>query len=874
MTPRAALGAALLMLGLSVAAIAEPLRPGPDGRVSLLSEAPSTPETGAFATPEAVLAAWRAGTLATPEPLAGYFTAHWFVVKLPADAPLAVAVWQALIAQIDLWVYEGDRLVHHRRAGVSVDAPGAAPRFAAGYALPVPTDGEAGRILVLRVEPLLFLGTDVELATEAHVRQVATVRAMLFPAVLGVLLGVAILHAVLGLRFGDWRNSLFAGALAVTFLDWCLWLGGPQALGVVTARDIGFGVVAGATYADTFAFLLLFVCLFADPLRRRRKVLAGLTAVFAAYVILPLVPQPDAGRHLVATLVLTAAKLFAIALMARPALAARAPGTRCALAGTVVLALQSVLAFAPMALPGMAGLNTAITARVGHYDSMAITVEILAFTLISLSLWDRHRAAMRAREVAEMEARLEAIRVAQICHDIRSPLHAVQSLLTALDLEAPGQDRRSDIAEARGVLGSVRDLVEDIVAAAREGDGAPGREGPVRLEAVARRTAAAVRGLCDMRGVPVEVQIAPDAPETVRTDRIALERILSNLASNAARVCRAGPLEIAVEPGPDGMAARLRVRDDGPGLPPDTRARLLGERGPTGTAAPDGAMGLTVVRSLAEALGARIGVAPGHGAGTAITVDLPKSVAPATDAPERGGLRLLLVEDDPVTQAALRAILRAEGHYVTTAAERQRAVDAAASGGFDAALVDLDLGAERGCDTIRAIRKLPDPVKAGLPALILSGHPDSARIAQGCGAQGVLPKPFDRADLRAALAPIAAQPADAPLAAQRIDHLTDLAATLSAEGFRDLIDSARAQIHAAAGTVLDPEADMDATRKAAHRLGGAAAIVGLSDLSLTARACEAAAAAGDRSDLAARRTLLQARLGEALSRLASLQAGS
>lgn len=842
-------------------------------RASLLSQAPSAPESAALSGPEDVLSAYRSGALGAPTPPQGYFTPHWFVADMTAAedaAPLVVAVWQALVARIDLWIFDGERLVDRASVGVTLDAASAAPRFAAGYALPLDIPPGGMRTVVLRIEPLLFLATDIEVTSADRASWIAALRGMLFPALIGVYIGVALLHVVLWLRFGDWRNGLFASALFVSFVDWFIWLGGPQALGLVNSRDLGVGLVAGAHYAWIFVLSLLFANIFGASFRRRALATLAILVVYLFYVVYPLVPRLDAERFLLATHVLTLAQAAVIVAVALPALARRVPGTRLALAGAGLSILQSVIVFTPLASTALEDVNTALTAAIGHFDIGDLAVSIVIVTLLSLSLWDRHRAEMRARDAAAREARLQAVRAAQICHDIRSPLHAVQSLLTALDLDA-GQPvgRNGQLTLARGALGSVRALVEDIVAAAREGP--PGQKPvvPVDLEAVAHLAAAAARAEGASRHVDAVVRMAPGAPRTLIGDRLALERVLCNLAINAARAARAGPVEIAVEAAACAGHVRLTVRDDGTGLPPAAQDTLLAQAECDQAAA--AGMGLVVVRTLAAALGARLHVRT-KGDGTCVAIELPIGDAGDAGLPA-DRLRVLLIDDDDVTLAATAAILRADGHEVWTARNAAGGVTLAARGTFDAAVVDLDLGDDSGCAAIRGVRQLSDPVDAGLPILVTSGHGDILARARACGAQGILPKPFDQNDLRAALSTVAS-PRSPVVADHPHPHQSKLAAlaeTLSPEGFAEVVDSARRQIHGCAQILARSDRDAEVARRAAHRLGGAAAIVGFEALSTAARAFERDVSDAPHDHLAQHRRVIDEAARAALAELDAWQ---
>ena len=867
----ASFGAQAIAESHAVAAAAE--------RQSLLSEAPSAPESPAIDSPEEALAAYRAGTLSEPSPATDYFRAHWFVTDIrtgPDDPALAVAIWQSLIARGDLWLYAGDRLHAHQAVGVTLADGQARPRFASGYALPVDLPPNTDATLVLRMEPLLFLAADVELTTADRAQRVAALRGMLFPALLGAFVGIGVLHAVLWARFGDRRNAMLAGMLAITFIDWFLWLGGPQALGAVTSRDVGFAVIAGATYAHTFAICLLIATLFDAARRRRLAAIAAITAGFALYVAYPLIPEADPDRFLLAALLLTLAQLVVLAAMALPAIARRDAGACCAAVGLALLLAKGAAAFLPLSAPGLAALNTAITAQLGHFDVGALGIEVVAVAFLSLSLWNRHHARVRAQEAAAREARLEAVRVAQICHDIRSPLHAVQSLLAALE---PGAGRGApspDLARARGTLGSVRALVEDIVSAARGGPVDGPRDRRVYLPDLVERVAAAAGVAAREKGVPIVLQIDPATATEIRCDRVALERVLSNLTENALKAARTGPVEIAAAPGAAPGSLVLSVADDGPGLPAAARARLLGDAHETGTERPCG-LGLTVVRTLAAQLGARLSVERAGAQGTRVMVELPPDMAvPPTVAGQT--LRILMLEDDPVAGAATEGWLTARGHLVTRVESIARGVEEARQGGFDLALIDLDLEDGDGREAIRQIRGLADPVHAGLPVIVASGRAD-ALDSSDPGLLGWLVKPFGGADLEAALSPLlrAGLPgpaAHAPWMSGAEGQGAELAAAMSADGLQALFDSAADQIARSAAILATPRAGRDRQRSAAHRLAGTAAIVGLDRLSAEARAFEAAlgAASGgpsaeDRDQLlrhaeAGRATLLQGRGSE------------
>lgn len=187
-----------------------------------------------------------------------------------------------------------------------------------------------------------------------------------------------------------------------------------------------------------------------------------------------------------------------------------------------------------------------------------------------------------------LQLRLEAERrvTADIAHELRTP---VTGLVTAAELLPPG--RPSELVRDR--VHALRTLVEDVLEVARL-DGAAEQADLIDValgEFVRRRVAA----------LAPDAKVRIDEEAVIQTDPRRLERILGNLLGNAARH-GASPIEVIVD-GPF-----VRVRDHGPGFPPD----LLRE-GPsrfrTGSSDRSGGghgLGLTIATGQARVLGARL----------------------------------------------------------------------------------------------------------------------------------------------------------------------------------------------------------------------------------------------------------------------------
>jgi signal transduction histidine kinase len=106
---------------------------------------------------------------------------------------------------------------------------------------------------------------------------------------------------------------------------------------------------------------------------------------------------------------------------------------------------------------------------------------------------------------------------------------------------------------------------------------------------------------------PTQVRVEADEAVEIRADRRHVERIVTNLLTNAMRHGRP-PVEVSVVS--DGGEAVLRVRDHGGGIHPELAPKLFGRfvRGPNTDKATGTGLGLAIVRELAELNGGQVAV--------------------------------------------------------------------------------------------------------------------------------------------------------------------------------------------------------------------------------------------------------------------------
>jgi signal transduction histidine kinase len=198
--------------------------------------------------------------------------------------------------------------------------------------------------------------------------------------------------------------------------------------------------------------------------------------------------------------------------------------------------------------------------------------------------------------------------VADASHELRTPLTALQLRLESLErsVSEPG---RQDLDAALREVGRMSEMVEGLLALARA-DAEP--SGPVDVAAVVVERVDTWRALAQERGVALVTDT--DGAVTARAAPGRLAQIIDNFVANALDAAPEGST-VTVFAGETAGLVEVRVRDQGPGLTPDERARAFDRFWRARSGGGGSGLGLAIVRKLAEADAATVVLdeAPGGG---------------------------------------------------------------------------------------------------------------------------------------------------------------------------------------------------------------------------------------------------------------------
>lgn len=231
-----------------------------------------------------------------------------------------------------------------------------------------------------------------------------------------------------------------------------------------------------------------------------------------------------------------------------------------------------------------------------------------------------------AERLNEMLARIEAAVTHEraflddASHELRTPLAIMRGEVELARMSvADGSDQAETLDSVMEEILRLQRLTADLLVLARTRASAAPERPMVELAEIVVHAAQSVLRLRTEPGP--EILIEGDA--VVRGDRDALERACGNLLENACRYA-ADAVRVSVAAA-DG-SARIEVRDDGPGFPPDllgpraferfAHADAPGARGGAG-------LGLAIVGAIAAAHGGSVTAENADPAGAIVRLTLP-----------------------------------------------------------------------------------------------------------------------------------------------------------------------------------------------------------------------------------------------------------
>ena len=527
-------------------------------------------------------------------------------------------------------------------------------------------------------------------------------------------------------------------------------------------------------------------------------------------------------------------------------------------------------------------------------DATGRTVGYLAVAtdLTHIKQLEQRLRASEARALEASEAKSNF--VAAMSHEIRTPMIGVTGMLEVLEHSPLDEEQRRTVEVIRQSARSLLQIIGDILDFSKvEAGRLELSPTTISLPRLLQSTVANFSGSASSKGLVLLCEVDDRIGPAHRADGLRLRQILSNFLSNAIKFTEKGVVEAALEwKGREGEGDRVcfRVTDTGIGVTAEQQARLFQPfsqaEGSTTRRFGGTGLGLVISRRLAELMGGQITMESTPGSGTTLRLELvlPRGnqdeLEPeALPGPAQGFLArplpsveqalaerslVLVVDDHPTNRLVVARQLALAGYASESAEDGRKGLEAWRSGRYGLVLSDVHMPEMDGYEFARALRA--EEVARGLPrtpvvALTAAALKGEAERCIAAGMDAYLAKPVSIPELVATLqrwmphtVPLAGDiRAAAPLPQLSGDPLPldpSVLAPLTGgdpEAMKDVLDDFLATTEADMAPLRSARAggDLAALARQAHKVKGAARLVGALPLGEAAAAVENAAKAGE-----------------------------
>lgn len=409
-------------------------------------------------------------------------------------------------------------------------------------------------------------------------------------------------------------------------------------------------------------------------------------------------------------------------------------------------------------------------------------------------LQDAKDAAEQAREAAESANAAKSDFLANVSHEIRTPINAVLGM-NEMILRESGQAQRDLADDVQGAAfrnisayagdiqsagNSLLSIINDILDLSKiEARRLEIVEGEYRLSSLLNDVSNMVFFRAKDKGIDYQIDVDETIPDALYGDEVRIRQVVTNLLSNAVKYTDHGSVLLKVQGNADRVNAgepillTMAVRDTGIGIREADMGKLFTkfqrmdmEKNSTVEGA---GLGLAITRSLLDMMGGTIRVSSVYGEGSEFTVTIPqkivsnepigqfhakfeKNLPGALSYSERfhaPNARVLIVDDTAMNLTVVTGLLKKTGIQMDTASGGTEAIELTRTEPYDVILMDQRMPGMDGTQALHAIRGQRDGANQETPVVCLTADAvigaKERYIAEGFTAY--LTKPIDSAKL-------------------------------------------------------------------------------------------------------------------------------
>lgn len=382
----------------------------------------------------------------------------------------------------------------------------------------------------------------------------------------------------------------------------------------------------------------------------------------------------------------------------------------------------------------------------------------------SMEINKQLRRAIASKEKA---AAAKSQFLANMSHDIRTPINGIMGMLEIIRKTKGNQDKEEECLDKIEVSSKLLlSLVNDVLDMAKlDTDAVVLSHEPFNLDRICNETVEAVSFQAEEAGLEVTGEHDDYTGINVLGSPLHLKKILINLFSNSVKYNKPnGKIHMSMktlERTEDTITCEFKIRDTGVGMSqefvekklfhPFVQADTSSRSNYTGTG-----LGMSIVKQLIDKMGGTISVESELGEGSCFTVVIPfeidheaslKQSEEAKNA-DISGLNIMVAEDNELNMEIIEFLLTEQGAHVEKVQNGQEALDkfeGSEAGTYDVILMDLMMPLMDGISATKAIRASKHAEAETIPIIAMTANAfyEDERKCLDAGMNAHLAKPLD-----------------------------------------------------------------------------------------------------------------------------------
>lgn len=382
----------------------------------------------------------------------------------------------------------------------------------------------------------------------------------------------------------------------------------------------------------------------------------------------------------------------------------------------------------------------------------------------SMEINKQLRRAIASKEKA---AAAKSQFLANMSHDIRTPINGIMGMLEIIRKTKGNQDKEEECLDKIEVSSKLLlSLVNDVLDMAKlDTDAVVLSHEPFNLDRICNETVEAVSFQAEEAGLEVTGEHDDYTGINVLGSPLHLKKILINLFSNSVKYNKPnGKIHMSMktlERTEDTITCEFKIKDTGVGMSqefvekklfhPFVQADTSSRSNYTGTG-----LGMSIVKQLIDKMGGTISVESELGEGSCFTVVIPFEIdheaslkqSEEAENADISGFNIMVAEDNELNMEIIEFLLTEQGAHVEKVQNGQEALDkfeGSEPGTYDVILMDLMMPVMDGISATKAIRASKHAEAETIPIIAMTANAfyEDERKCLDAGMNAHLAKPLD-----------------------------------------------------------------------------------------------------------------------------------